>query len=387
MKTRRVYDTIVLGGGSLGLWTALLLRLSGQSVLVLERAERLGSQSTAKNARLGSRMFVCNPQVWALTHLGMQSWESPPPGIFSEPLCSSISVIYTAGEQSHKERMRELIRLARQSRASWEVLTRTQLESMLPFVRRDLREGGVLERGLRLNVDGMVRGIAAALNGSEDGGAITDVFIFDAKRTADGSFILATSRGSFESAAVVDATGSQGDITGAIFGAAPVNLQASKRHRIIGEVNEPERLTDPELFVFTDHVYWAAEKRGRVLFSPADETLCGPHDVNPDPEIVRDMIKRLQECAGLTLRSLETITAGHRPFVADRVPIISRDPDVSGLFRLLGPSGYGMQGGPAMARVMAALVLDEALPDEFVEIGLAFDQFSVERLRSAVAVA
>jgi glycine/D-amino acid oxidase-like deaminating enzyme len=93
------------------------------------------------------------------------------------------------------------------------------------------------------------------------------------------------------------------------------------------------------------------------------------------------MMKRLDDYAGLSLNTDYpiSITAGHRPMVADRVPVLSGDPAVKGLYRALAPGGYGVQCGPAIGQFMAALVLKRELPPAFARWGVNFETYSLAR--------
>ena len=383
-----ISDVIVIGAGSLGLWTAALLILAGYRVRVLEAADEIGLASTAMNASLGSRMFVCNRAVWALTHVGMKTLANPPPDIFPQAIVTPIDVTYLAQTTNAEARMAELLTLAIQSQAAFRIHTAEELATDMPFIPASERAGGISESGLRLNVPVMLKAFQRFIGGHDGSGIVTDAFTHTAERTASGTWQLDTLAGRFEAPIAIDASGTRGDATGRLFGGSRIDLKATKRHRFIAKVDHPERLTHKGQFVFSDGgPYWVRERDDTVLFSPADETPCTAQDNDLEAEIVREAIKGFERLNPVKITAYKHVTAGHRPFVDGRVPIASIDHAAPGLYRLLGPSGYGMQGGAALALIMVALVTGAPLPGELLELGMTFKTFALPRvLASSKAV-
>ena len=61
--------------------------------------------------------------------------------------------------------------------------------------------------------------------------------------------------------------------------------------------------------------------------------------------------------------------AGLRNFVADRSPVIGASPDDSEFFWLAAQRGHGIQIAPAAARLAAALVRGDSVPDDLSAAG------------------
>ncbi|RUX00977.1 FAD-binding oxidoreductase, partial [Mesorhizobium sp. M8A.F.Ca.ET.023.01.1.1] len=61
--------------------------------------------------------------------------------------------------------------------------------------------------------------------------------------------------------------------------------------------------------------------------------------------------------------------AGLRSFFADKTPAVGWDAHVEGLFWLAGQGGYGIQTGPALGQLTAALVTGSDLPKPFLGEG------------------
>lgn len=65
---KRSYDVIVIGGGVVGLWTALLAAQSGRSVALLERCDRLGAMTTSRNSGVLHGGLYYTPQSLKAKH-------------------------------------------------------------------------------------------------------------------------------------------------------------------------------------------------------------------------------------------------------------------------------------------------------------------------------
>jgi glycine/D-amino acid oxidase-like deaminating enzyme len=376
----RSYEVIVLGGGSLGLWTALFLAAAGVKVLVIERREDLGLRSTFVNAGFGNRMAVCNHQIRALAEVSAAVWEAPPV-FFRGELWAPVEVLHLISEQDYDAKLLSLTQLAEKSGAVWRKWSREEIASSLAPVREDLRVGCIAEKGMRFSLPTILHGLAKAIEWK--GGAIlTGAFLFGVDRADTGGFVLHTTFGNLYAPVVVDATGSMGDATGGLFGSPSINLRPMKHHRIKGRVTETERMMPDGLVMIDDSgFYWAFQPDDDVTFGSGEESACDPRDLEPELPVVQAMMKRLDDYAGLSLSTEHpiSISAGHRPIVADRVPVLSADPAVPGLYRALAPGGYGVQCGPAIGRLMAALVLDGKLPPAFARWGVSFETYSLTR--------
>jgi D-arginine dehydrogenase len=377
---RRCYDVIVLGGGSLGLWTALFLAAAGFKVLVIERRVDLGLRSTLVNAGFGNRMAVCNDQMRALTEISAAFWEAPP--VFTKgEFWTPVEVLHLISDQRYESKLLWLTQLAEKSGAVWRQWSSAEIARELWPVRENLRVGVISERGMRFNVPTILDKLAKAIK-RKGGAIVTGAFVFGVDRADTGDFVLHTTFGNYYAPLVVDATGSMGDATGSLFGSPPIHLQPMKHHRITGWVTETERMTRDGLVMVDDSGFqWGFRPDGDVLFGSGDESPCDPRDLEPELPVVQAMMKRLDEGAGLSLNTDYpiSITAGHRPTVADRVPVLSADPIVRGLYRALAPGGFGVQCGPAIGRFMAALVLRRELLPAFARWGVNFETYSLAR--------
>jgi D-arginine dehydrogenase len=118
-----------------------------------------------------------------------------------------------------------------------------------------------------------------------------------------------------------------------------------------------------------------------LLVSLADETPSEPVDAKPSTEDVALALDRVNEATLLDLRHVRTSWAGLRTFAPDRNPVVGHDPGHDGFFWLAGQGGYGMQTAPALARLAAALVRREPVPEDLLAQGFDPARLAPDRFR------
>jgi D-arginine dehydrogenase len=118
---------------------------------------------------------------------------------------------------------------------------------------------------------------------------------------------------------------------------------------------------------------------GKLLVSPADETLDKPGDVQPVDLDVAVGVDRVQGALDIDVRRVSRSWAGLRTFSPDRTPVVGFDPQTPGFFWCAGQGGYGIQSSPALARTAAALARREGVPADVAAEGLTAEDLSPGR--------
>jgi D-arginine dehydrogenase len=119
----------------------------------------------------------------------------------------------------------------------------------------------------------------------------------------------------------------------------------------------------------SEEQFYIKPEAGRLLGSPADETPVPPSDVQPEELDIAHAVDRIERATTLRVRALTRKWAGLRNFFADKLPAVGPDASAASFFWLAGQGGYGIMTAPAMARVAAAHVLGENMPDELTDLG------------------
>jgi D-arginine dehydrogenase len=121
---------------------------------------------------------------------------------------------------------------------------------------------------------------------------------------------------------------------------------------------------------------------GKLLLSPADESPCEPHDVQPEEWDVAVAVDRVERATTLQVSQISHRWAGLRSFVPDRRPVVGFDTAAQGFFWAAAQGGYGIQTAPGLAETAAALIQNRPLPARIVDCGVDLADISPARLRA-----
>jgi D-arginine dehydrogenase len=84
-----------------------------------------------------------------------------------------------------------------------------------------------------------------------------------------------------------------------------------------------------------------------------------PTDAQPDEYEVALAAWRMEERTTVEVRQIHSKWAGLRTFTPDRHPTAGFAPDAEGFFWLAGQGGFGLQTSPAMASIVASLIVKQ----------------------------
>jgi D-arginine dehydrogenase len=180
---------------------------------------------------------------------------------------------------------------------------------------------------------------------------------------------------------LVNAAGAWADEIAALCGGRPVGLRALRRTAVLVDAPGDVDIKSWPAVIDADEQFYFKPEAGKLLLSPADETLTPPCDAQPDELDVAIAVDRVQASLAIDVRRVSHRWAGLRTFAPDRVPVVGYDPHVPGLFWCAGQGGYGIQTAPALARTAAALAQRNPLPQDVADQGLIVDNMSPRRFR------
>lgn len=369
-------DIIIIGAGMAGASVAATLAESARVVL-LESEAQPGYHTTGRSAAL----YTCAygpPVIRALTRASGPFFRNPQSPFVDHPLLRRRGALFVA----NASQMGALAVLERELNGAVRRLGPAEALTCMPLLRDGFAAGALLDE-TAADIDVMAVHQHHLKSFREAGGLLRTSAGVSAMTHDGASWCVDTAQGAFAAPIVINAAGAWADAVAQMAGASPVGLVPMRRTALL--VSPPEG-SDPDpwpMVVDVDERFYLKPDAGKLLISPADETPSPPCDAQPEEMDVAICIDRIETAFDLSVRRIDHKWAGLRSFVADRCPVVGFDPDVPGFFWLAGQGGYGIQSAPALARVAAALVQGQPIPDDIADEGVSELALSRQRERLA----
>lgn len=182
---------------------------------------------------------------------------------------------------------------------------------------------------------------------------------------------------------IVNAAGAWADPVACMAGLAPLGIIPKRRTAVLVDPPPGQDIADWPMTIDCEERFYFKPDAGKLLLSPADATPSEPCDAQPEEIDIAIAVDRVQQVADIPVRRVSHSWAGLRSFAADGVPVAGFDPDHPAFFWLAGQGGYGIQTAPALARMAAALLRGDAIPQDIEAQGLRSKDIAPGRLRTA----
>ena len=380
MTSFRSADVVVVGGGTVGAWTAVLLAESGVPNVVLIEARTLGDGASSRAAGMVRAQGGTEPAI----RLGLRTQEFYAASGDRFPLdCGFVAQGYLMPCFSDAEVQQAHDRIALQQSLGLEVqwLSGSEIDDRTTGLARGVTLGASYAPGDGyIDAPRNVLAYTAALTAHRVD--VRERRKFTGLRTAGGRVVgVDTSDGPIDTEHVVLTGGPKLAKVGAAAGA---RIPAGgSRHQVV--VTAPVSAFDvhdvPMVFDLTSGIYWRPGEAGGLLWgmSNPDE----PPGVAADFDEIyyqkaRDRIEELLPgVKGLGLRRTWAATIDYTP---DHLPILgpllTDDGPVEGTV-VASPAGHGMMWGPAVAEVAADLTT-KGTCDWLDLTDLGLDRFDAE---------
>ena len=380
MTSFRSADVVVVGGGTVGAWTAVLLAESGVPNVVLIEARTLGDGASSRAAGMVRAQGGTEPAI----RLGLRTQEFYAASGDRFPLdCGFVAQGYLMPCFSDAEVQQAHDRIALQQSLGLEVqwLSGSEIDDRTTGLARGVTLGASYAPGDGyIDAPRNVLAYTAALIAHRID--VRERCKFTGLRTAGGRVVgVDTSDGPIDTEHVVLTGGPKLAKVGAVAGA---RIPAGgSRHQVVvtGPVSAFNVHEVPMVFDITSGIYWRPGEAGGLLWgmSNPDE----PPGVAADFDEIyyqkaRDRIEELLPgVKGLGLRRTWAATIDYTP---DHLPILgpllTDDGPVEGTV-VASPAGHGMMWGPAVAEVAADLTT-KGTCDWLDLTDLGLDRFDAE---------
>lgn len=344
------FDVIIVGGGIAG--ASLGAEIAGtRRTLILEAEDQCGYHATGRSAAFYLASYG-GPEVAKLT-LASRDFLLSPPRDFSEN-----GFLHVRGDL-HITR-NELPELPPAVEAR--IVERAELERLVPGIKPEWRRA-LLEPGCA-DIDVASLHAAYLRQFRRSGGTVeTGTKLIRAER-ADDRWAVTLEDGSRRIASIlVNAAGAWADAVAEASGVAPLGIAPKRRTMVQLRVGRSGLKALPLVDGADGSFYFKGETDNSVWLSPHDEIETDPCDAAPEEIDIAIAIDRFEQVVDWPIERVERSWAGLRSFAPDRLPVYGFDSSAPGFFWCAGQGGFGIQTSPAAAKMAAALLLGEHLPE------------------------
>lgn len=367
-------DFIVVGAGIAGAGIAYELARHA-SVIVLEGEPQPGYHSTGRSAALFSAIYG-NEVVRALSRASRDFLHTPPRGFAANSLLKPRGALFV----SHASELDAFHALfgAPDVALHTREMSREEVMSRVPIMKPDWVARAFIEEGAHdVDVHALHQGFLRGLK--ERGSTLVCASFAQSIVRHSEEWKLVAGGQEFLAPVLINAAGAWADDVARLAGVATIGLEPRRRTAVLIDAPEGVAIDAWPMVIDVGEGFYFKPDAGRLLLSPADETPSPPTDAQPEELDVAIAVDRVEQATTLSIRHVRHRWAGLRSFVPDRSPVAGFDPDAPGFFWLAAQGGYGIQTGPALSRLAAALARSSTPSDPLLEA--CIPSISPKRLR------
>jgi D-arginine dehydrogenase len=354
-----------VGGGMAG--ASLAAELSGRrSVILVEAEDELGRHATGRSAAMFTETHGAS-EIRALTRASREFLRRPPANFTEAPLLSPRGCLFIADEA----RIGRLDELA----ADADIATRTrrltgrEVTKCVPILRQGWSIAALLDETW-FDIDVSALHQAYLRRARCAGVKVVTGTAGGVVEWRDRLWNARSRVGDFAAPVLVNAAGAWADQLACRAGVETRGLQPLRRAAITLPAPSGEDPGAWPAVIDVDEEFYFKPRAGQILLSPANEDPADPCDAAPVELDVAIAIDRFERATTCTVSRVTHRWAGLRTFAHDRTPVVGFDGEAEGFFWLAGQGGYGIQTAPALARLAAALVLGETIPEDISAEGI-----------------
>lgn len=357
-------DFVVIGGGIAGAAAAAHLAPHG-SVVLLEKETSLAYHTTGRSAAI----FIVNYGAEGSRPLARASnafFEDPPDYAVDSPLLTPRGALWVA-RPDQIETLDRIAEEGRRSGASTEAVTSERAVELAPMMDLDKLGGALFEPSAQdIDVAGLHQAFVRIIR-RHDGIILSDSEVTTLGK-ANGIWTVTTPTQTFETGAVINASGAWGDQLARLAGVKPIGLQPMRRTAFM--VPGSQEYSHLPMVVNVENEYYFRPDGTQLLCSFAEEIPAEPSDPRPRMEDVALAIDRINEATTLRIRTVNSQWTGLRTFSPDRELVIGEEPSAPGFFWLVGQGGTGIMTAPAYGALLASHVIGQDIPVELRDAGV-----------------
>lgn len=354
MSVRRT-GTVVIGGGLMGCWTALMLRRKDHPVIVLEKGA-VGAQASGVNygnLRLQGR----HPRQLPLSIRAHEIWERLADVIGEWCEFEATGHLYAAHDDPKEIAKAEAsARDAADHGIATELLDAAEIRARWPWLR-GFAAASWSPRDAVANPRLVTPAVARAARAL--GAEVLEGTRVTAARLAGGRFQIETDTGlRIEADHLVNAAGAWAPEVAGWFGETAPLFAAGPPQFVTDAI---PYFIDPSVQAVDGSVIFRQVRLGHVVVAGyprgASDAVANRAPVDPRRTLatMRHLLDAVPALAGATLLRVWSGIEGYLP---DMLPVIGPSVTTPGLLHAFGFCGHGFQLGPGVGAVLAELIID-----------------------------
>lgn len=366
------FDVAIIGGGMAGASIAAELA-AHMSVIIVEAEHLPGYHSTGRSAAFWSETYG-GPLVQPLTTASGQFLAQPQRDFSKSGFLSPRGAVHL-GRIADDQALTSLIEQFAGSAITLDRMNQNQLRSHVPGLNADWCRSAWEPDCSDIDVAALH---AAYLGHAKRHGAqLRCNMRVKGLKHHDGEWTISCANSEVRASNIVNAAGAWADDLAVLGGIRPIGIIPYRRTIARIRVGADVPSTLPLVIDINEGFYFKPDTGGRIWLSPHDETPTVACDAAPEELEIAIAIDRFEKAMTWPVLAVEHSWAGLRSFAPDRLPVIGADPANPSFYWCAGQGGFGIQTAPAIAKLLAAQILDSE-PDQGV-MGIDPAQYAPDR--------
>lgn len=364
----KIFDFIIFGGGIAGISIAYELSESSR-VLVLEQEEAFGYHTTGRSAAIYSELLL-DPTLLLLAKESKKFLQKPPEFFSQSPLINTCGCILTG-----TSRDQDAVELAWKEVCNFGVdafmVNADEIARHVPIIRNeaDAVSCGLFEpNASRIDVDCLIQGYIRGIRSK--GSELAVKTRAQNLVRSEGLWVITSDGETFKAPTIINAAGAWADDVAKLAGVTPIGLAPKRRTMITFDAPEHQDISAWPAVGDIGGSYYYMPEAGQLMGSAVNEITSPPCDAQPEEIEIATAVYNIEQHTTLDIQRVNHSWAGLRTFSLDRLPVVGHDPTQEGFFWFAGQGGYGIETGPALARLGARIALDDQADKWAATIGV-----------------
>lgn len=319
--------------------------------------------------------------IFHLSQASKPFLDSPPKDFTEFPILKPCGCIITASQQ-HREALQSAFQLAHKAGVEARIITNNEIKDLVPIIRGDpdAVESGIYDPdAARIDVDALLQGYIKGAR--ERGCKLLLRAMVEKIDCSEPGGVIHIGDESYRAPILINASGAWADEIASLAGVQPLGIEPRRRTMITFDAPTGMDITDWPMVGDISSSFYFLPESGQLMGSCADESLAPPCDAQPEEIDIATAVYNIEQHTTIAIKKINHSWAGLRSFTPDRNPAVGFDPTAPNFFWFAGLGGFGIQTAPALAKLGAAIALEQNAEQLAGEMEIALNTIQPSRFR------